>query len=205
MMMNRNPNPNQFFQGLLSQLSLLLNGILQEEASLFRRSPKVLSTAPFANSTDFHLSLVGREDIESEKGSFNATVNDNTVVVFRSPVMMKFSFLLYASGLSLETRLRAHDLLTSFFFDHKSIEPIIPLTFKKYPPLYDRLASTKAEIEIRPSFGQPDFVLPEYGLESFCYGFNYTALYHSGNPLREEQKVRSRVIDYSKTNERSAL
>jgi len=135
---------------------------------------------------------------DGEKGSFTCASEDEGFLVFRNPVKIKTSFALVGPGVSVPQALRAQDRLMSYFFDHRTIDPYMLEHFLKYPKLHEKLSAQKAELRMT------DVVEKDFG--GFYFGFDYTALYHSGNPLREEQRAKMRVLDFAnEQTERSVL
>jgi hypothetical protein len=192
----------EFFAHLAEAMTSLLNGVLKESAfALFRRSPEVVFGGPSGVvSPDFHLNMIGRSINESDKGTFNVPLPPDRFVVYRVPARVTASFTLVGRGIPAITSLKAYDKLYSYFFDHRSLEPFVPEGYRRRSGLYERLLSQKAEIKVRPD------VAPITSGELFQFTFDYLALYHSGNPLREEVRTKQRVIEYSNDpNERSVL
>lgn len=179
---------------------MLVGEILSEGSSaFFRRTPQVIvgnSLSPVG--LDFYLGMTKRQVQEQDKGTFSCPVPPDRFLVFRNPVRMTVGFTLRANNFHSEHRLRSYDRLVSYFFDHKSTEPFLPDSFRAYPGLYDRLSSSKAELRITDSqFSETNTN------DLFVFNFDYVALYHSGNALREEQKAKHRVIDFNESTERS--
>ncbi len=114
---------------------------------------------------------------------------------FREPVLMTTTFGLYAQGLSSESQLAALDHLTSYFFDNRSMQPILPDNYGRFAPLQKRLSLRKADLSlVQENLPRSASTRDLGGVLDFR--FQYSALYHSGNPLRETPKVQQRVISY---------
>ncbi len=194
---------NNFMNHLCHSVAYLLGEIVAERSiPLIRSNPQVVLTAPFPTSQDFHLCLLGRQLLDEDKGSFSSASTSDGILVFRNPVRVKLSFALIGTGVSRTQSLKANDRLTSYFFDTRAIEPFLPQDFQRYPALFERMRATKVELRMRDQL--TDSI--SSNLSSFVFGFDYAALYHSGNPLREEQRVKTRIIDFnSDSNERSVL
>lgn len=197
---------NNYLNHLCESIAGLLTNVVGESSfPLLRRSSQVQLTAPYQNSNDFHLCLVGKEIMEDDKGSFTASQPPDRVFVFRNPVRMRVSFTLVSWGLARNHALKAHDRLTSYFFDNRSVEAFLPESFKKFPALLERMQSKRAELNVREVATNLGSVSSSGNFE---FGFDYTALYHSGNMLREESRVKSRVLEFNNNNdthERSVL
>ena len=190
-MINKNPSTD-YFSHLTRSVAQMLQSILCDQGSIFRRGPQVVvGNALTPSGLDFYLGMNQRRIHEQDKGTFSCPVASEKFLVFRNPVKVCVGFSLRANNFHAEHRMRAYDKLVSFFFDQKSIEPFLPLAYQEYPGLYGRLASAKAELRINDA---P--ITDGSGLDSFQFNFDYLALYHSGNPLREEQKTKQRVIEY---------
>ncbi len=191
---------NSFLNHLCESMAELLNGVVAERSFPFLRStPQVVLTTPSDKSPDLHLCVIERALVEDDKGSFNCALPPDRYLVFRNPVEMRVSFQLVGMGLNRMQSLGAYDRLTSFFFDNRSIEPFLPTSYAKYSSLFEKLKSRKAELKFR---GQEKNFDPR---QNFSFGFDYLALYHSGNPMREEQRVKTRVIEMNDNYERNAL
>jgi hypothetical protein len=176
-----------YFSSVTSGLVNLLNDILKEEgSSLFRRGPQVIYGSQ--SGSDYALSLRGSIDITQEKDTFISPVSDDRFLVFRIPGKIRMPFVLTGPG---NHSFSAYDKLLSYFFDHRSLDPFVPERLKRYPPLYERIFSHKAEIRMK----QGD-------ASSLSFGFEYSALYHSGNFLREEAKTKQRVVEFKDPQER---
>ncbi len=189
-----------YFTNLAQSMTLLLNGVLKDSASLFRRSPQVVFGSPLsAASQDFHLYIVGKSGLDQEKGTFLCESAQDKFVVFRNPSRMTISFSLVGTAVPSAIALRAYDKLCAFFFDSRTIDPFLPEGFKAFPALFDRMRAHKADIRIQSR--EPNTTRGE----EFRFDFDYMALYHSGNPLREEHKTKQRVIDINDGTERSVL
>lgn len=183
------------FYGQLAQGVLgLMNDILKENGlSLFRRSTQVELASPQGNGAIFQLHLVGKSECEDSKGTFSINIPNDRVMVFRNPTKVSVSFILTGTGVSVDQRMRAWDKLSTYFFDNKTVEPFLPTGFQRFPALWEKMRAQKAEF--RPTAESPSpNALP---LEETLFAFDYVALYHSGNPLREEKVAKQRVIEYS--------
>lgn len=177
-----------------------LNEVLREEGlQLFRRHPQVILGAPDGLSgSDFYLQYTATTAMEGDKGSFSYMTSQDRFLVFRSPSRMTLNFTLSARGLTPAAQSRAYDRLLSFFFDHRGIDPYVPNYFRSFPPLNEKLLSGKAELRVS-EMGIPTG-------DHFFFSFSYVALYHSGNPLREEVKAKTRVVELAnESSERSVL
>lgn len=193
---------HNYLNHLCESVARLMNGIVSERSiPLLRQPPQVVLTAPYPGSTDFHLCMVGRELLEDDKGSFRCSVLPDGFLVFRSPVRMRTSFSLVGTSVNHGWALKAYDRLTTYFFDNRSVGPFLPESFAKYPDLYDRMKGHRGEIRVRQQTAET------VSNNGFSFGFDYIALYHSGNPLREEQRTKTRIIEMNSNDahERSVL
>lgn len=187
--------PN-YLSHLSEQLATLMAQVLDDSASggvlgLFRRPPSsaALSTRGFA------LDFLRHEIVEEHKGTLVETRDDDRVVVYRAPARIKATFRLSHPSLSGAARLQALDKLTSWFFDHRSLEPFFPEACVASPALREALTAQRADLRL---------VTPELVPSSgFHFVFEYAALYHSGTALREEVRVRTRTVNFSDPSERS--
>lgn len=188
-----------FLGHVTKSVATLLNTILREDGlQLFRRNPQVvLGNADGIASNDFSLTFTATTTAENDKGSFSCKTSEDRFLVFRSPSRLTLNFMLSAKGLPPAMQVKSYDKLVGYFFDHRAIDPFVPESLKRFAPIYDKLMAGKAELKAN-----------EIGTTSasdlFQFGFSYLALYHSGNPLREEVKARTRVVDLAnETSERS--
>lgn len=188
------------FLGHVSRsVATLLNTILREDGlQLFRRHPQVLlGNTDGVPANDFYLSFVASTTTDNDKGSFSAKTSEDRFLVFRSPSRLTLNFSLTAKGLPAAMQVKSYDKLVGYFFDHRAIDPFVPDVLKRFAPIYDKLMAGKAELRVNE-------VGAAAGSDLFNFGFSYLALYHSGNPLREEVKARTRVVDLAnETSERS--
>ncbi len=189
-----------YFANLAQSMTTLLNGVLKDNGGLFRRAPQVVFGVPASTTSgDFHLYVVGKSGLDQEKGTFLSDNSKDKYLVFRNPTRLTVSFSLVGLNLPSSATLRAYDKLCAFFFDSKTFEPFLPESFQSVPTLFDRMKAHKAEIRMREVSFDPKS-LPR---EEFQFHFDYQALYHSGNPLREEYKTKQRVIDINDSTERN--
>lgn len=192
-----NPGTN-YFETLGNGVAGLISSILDEPGLLFRRSRQVVfGPLTSANRQDYSLRIVSQSGMDTSSGTFNTKTSDDRFLVFRSPVKLTVGFSLLADGMGGAANMKAYDKLYSYFFDHKTIEPYLPESVRTQGALYEKLSSFKAELKVRPAAEDAS----KSGLDAdvFRFDFDYTALYHSGNPLREEFKAKTRVFDF--TNE----
>ncbi|MBI4403744.1 MAG: hypothetical protein HY537_06270 [Deltaproteobacteria bacterium] len=189
-----------YFGNLGRGMERLFNEVLKEDGiALFRRHPRVVFGAESsALSNDLALSITSKTLMDGDKGTFTCLNGSDVYLIFRSPSPVKVSFLLSGVRLQAQQKLRLDNRLMSYFFDNKGIDPILPDNLKEFPALFERLNQQKAEIQIRNE------TMASADTNLFRFTFDYIALYHSGNPLRVEQKVKQRVIDYT-NDERSVL
>ncbi|MCB9255387.1 MAG: hypothetical protein H6617_11955 [Bdellovibrionaceae bacterium] len=185
-------------------------GNILNEASRnpFKRSPQVRLGMPEGSSSeDFHLLLTTKHHLESEKGTFSSPLGGDSFLVFRNPIRLRTSFVLFGKGLPVQTKLNAFDKLNSYFFDNHGIDPILPDSYKEYPALYKKLSAGRAEIRVNEKVsGQQSITQNDQLSDTFQFRFDYIALYHSGNPLREDKKVKQRIVEITKDDsERSVL
>ena len=192
---------HSFFAYLAEGVVSLMNDILKEGGlSLFRKANEVeLASGSSMGSANFQLHLLKKSEPEDSKGTFSinsgsASASDR-VVVFRNPTRIAVTFALVAQNLPAEKQLRAMDKLSTFFFDNRSVEPFVPPGYGQYPQLMDKLKASKAEFKL--SIESPFSSTQTEAVKTFCFAFDYLALYHSGNPLREERIAKQRVIEYS--------
>jgi len=156
-------------------------------------------TPSFFRRAAFELDLkMTSQEIVDEKATFTVETSSDRFLVFRAPAKITIGFVLTSRDMPTDAGLKNLDRLTAYFFDHKSIAPILPIAFQRHLPLYERMSNQRAEIK-------PTRVPPEYVREGFSFAFDYTALYHSGNPLREEQRAKQRIIDYSNDHEKRSV
>jgi len=189
-----------YFSYLAQSMTTLLNGVLKDNGGLFRRSPQVVFGVPVTPvSGDFHLYIVGKSGLDHEKGTFLSEADNDKFLVFRNPTRLTVSFRLVGLNLPSSATLRAYDKLCAFFFDSKTIDPFLPDSLHKAPALFERLRACKAEIRMR----ELSLDSPAMPREEFQFHFDYLALYHSGNALREEHKTKQRVIDLNDSTERN--
>ncbi|MEZ4749448.1 MAG: hypothetical protein R3B54_02120 [Bdellovibrionota bacterium] len=139
-----------YFLHLSTALARLMGNILNETSrNPFKRSPQVRLGMPEGGSSeDFHLVMTGKQHLESEKGTFSSPLSGDAFLVFRSPVRLRSSFLLFGKNLPVQTKLNAFDKLNSYFFDTHAIDPILPDSYKEHPALYKKLSAGRAEIRI---------------------------------------------------------
>jgi hypothetical protein len=178
---------------LCQEVSKLLNSILVEETGLFfKKQSQVQFSKPFEGSSDLHLCLKEKILNESNPGTFTVE-NEDHFTVYRNPARIKISFELKGDSIPVNLALKASDKLTNYFFDHRTLEPFLPETYKEEPVLYKKLSAQKAEIQ-----------MTNHSFENCYFAFDYSALYHSGHPLKDEQRTKTRIIDLNKnTLERS--
>jgi hypothetical protein len=190
---------SDFFASIAEGTTNLLRGVLRESGySLFRKGPEVVfGKAPTGSDYDYHLVLVAQSVSELEKGTFNVAVPPDRFLVYRNPSRITISFALMANGLPSSQALRAHDKLYSYFFDNRAIDAFLPESLRGRVGLCDRLTSQKAELRMKVDPDGDKAWLYESVPELFLFQFDYLALFHSGNPLREEVRTKQRVIDYS--------
>src|SRR5438045_2474240 len=119
----------------------MLNRSLQDPfVGIFRRQPQVLLAGGREDlDSMFYLRLVGREFLESERGTFSSSLDGDNFFVFRVPAHVRSSFELRSRGLSPQQLLRSEDKLVSFFFENRLLETILPESLKLFPALWDRL------------------------------------------------------------------
>ena len=200
-----------YFSYLSTEMAQLMSDVVKENsANPFRRSTQVRVGIPSTmNGDDYYLVMLGKKRLDRDQGSFNCPIGDDRFLVFRSPATVKVSFLLYGDNFTSPQKLKAYDRLNSYFFDRQSIDPFIPDSYRKYSALYNRLVSRKAELKISDDIASEASLTHDANgrpTDRFQFFFDYTALYHSGSPLREEQKIKQRVIDYKNNEkERSVL
>lgn len=190
------------FLGHVSRsMASLLNTILREDGlQLFRRSPQVvLGNQEGIASNDFSLTFSASTANDNDKGSFSCKTSEDRFLVFRTPSRLTLNFSLNAKGLTPVLAIKSYDKLVGYFFDHRAIDPFVPEALKRFAPIYDKLMASKAELRVNEvGAANPS--------DLFNFSFSYLALYHSGNPLREEVKARTRVVDLANdTSERSVL
>lgn len=191
-------NQTDYLATLCEGISKLLNEIVSDgSSSLFRKTPQVVLTQAAQGSTDLHLSLIKKTMSDTEKGTFTSPFGENGFMVFRNPVRLKATFSLVGTAITNASSLRAMDQLMGYFFDHRTLEPILPKSFSKYPKLFEKMASQKAELRMTEADAS------QTQSQGFFFTFEYLALYHSGNPLREELKTKTRIIDFDSMNERT--
>ena len=198
---------NGYLSHVTESLARLLGEILGEKPlAIFRRSPQVLLTAPGPTSADYHLVVLRREMLDEDGGSFTSSPSADHSLVFRNPTRLRVSYLLASPALSPTARLSAYDRLTTFFFDNRSLAPFVPSSLETHPALAEKLRAQKAELRMTEphSAAFTEALWLAKATQGFSFGFDYTALYHSGNPLREERRVRTRVIDFP-THEQNAI
>lgn len=184
-----------FFENLSQGLADLLNQVLSEPAGLFRRGRTVIAgQTNESNNSNYTLQLLEPRWNELEKGTFTIRKSEDVFLVYRNPSKVTVRYALLASDLQTNEVLNAYDKIHSYFFDHRTLEPIIPTHLRNNPFLNERLTSLKAEI--RPIASQElSFKGNEFS-SLFQFSFDYTALYHSGNALREETKTKSRIFEF---------
>lgn len=159
------------------------------ETSIFRKRPRVQLSPNFsASNPNLQLVFIGQTVKDSDSGTFVHQQGD-TATIYRNPIQIALTYSLGCSQLSLDQRLQTEEQLLAFFFDHKAIAPVVPSSFREIPELYQRL-NMKAELRPIASAGLT-------AIGSFQISFEYLALFHSGNPLREERRVENRVIHYN--------
>jgi len=190
------------------QMASLLNTILREDGiQLFRRqSQVVVGGADTASGNDFTLTYTAKAGSEADKGSFSYKTSQDRFLVFRSPSRLTVGFTLVGRALPAAQQAKAYDKLMTYFFDHRAIDPFVPEEFKKFPPLHEKLLAGKAELKVNDMgiANKAGFASPSG--DPFYFSFDYIALYHSGNPLREEVTAKSRVVEMNNENsERSVL
>jgi len=183
-----------YLSHLNESLATLMAQVLDDSApltgmlGLFRR-PQTLATGGYT------LDLLRHEIVEENKGTLLDPVNDERVLVFRTPARLKATFRLSHHSLSGPARLAALDKLTSWFFDHRSLEPFFPESMAQFPALRDALTTQRADLRLVAPAEPPPF--------GFHFVFEYAALYHSGTALREEVRVRTRTVVFPDNAERS--
>jgi len=195
----------EFIGHVSKSVAGLLGTILREEGmQLFRRHPQVLLGSSEATATnDYILNFTVNTTSDNDKGSFSCKISQDRFLVFRSPSRLTLNFTLVAKDLPGSQLVRSYDKLVGYFFDHRAIDPFVPEALKKFGPLYEKLMSGKAELRVNEVGQIPSANHSE--TENFHFSFSYLALYHSGNPLREESKAKTRVIDLVNENERNVL
>lgn len=189
-----------FYSHLYRSMGNWLTEILREPSlNPFRRTPQVKLGAPSSPfDEDFHLVYAGKRHLDSDKGTFTVAMEEERLLVFRAPVRMAASFVLMGGPLAAPHVMRAYDRLTTYFFDNRTMDPFLPEAFRSYPALYARLSAHKAELALAEEPAALGAATEERTERAgrLRLGLVYTALYHSGSPLREETRVTSRVIDY---------
>lgn len=192
---------NAFLKNLTAALEKMLAGVLAGESySLFRRSPQVVTGVAFSpTSPDYHLYFRGHEFVSREAGSFRCDDGQGAALVLRLPSQVKVHYSLLVSQSAVAARLDAWDRLMAHFFDHPSMDPVVPESLKAIPGLYDRMASERATLSMSVDVSSPNRAL---GQDPLQISLQYSALYHSGVVLSREALVKQRVIEY-RNRERS--
>lgn len=182
-------NGTGYIAHVTNELVTLLNGIVTERSlNLFRREPQVVLSQGMRSHHDFELRFITRDIGDAENGSFSVHGSDR-VLTFRNPQRITLHYGLCAPEMDTQALFRVCDRLYSHFFDCKTVEAFLPASLEKYPALFEKLKAARAELKVKPRSAVPS-------PNTFLFEFEYSALYHSGNPLREELKVTSRVIEY---------
>lgn len=196
-----------YFTHLSQQVAEMLNRVLKEDGFSFFRKHAAVTFGNGGPASAYVLSLVRAVETAEDRGTFTAKLpgDNDRFVVYRSPTRMTASFLLEGKSLPASERLDALDKLTQYFFDNRTIDPILPENFAVSTSLRERMLSAKAElrqVDVQPFVSSQGQSLATMS-DRFVFAFDYCALFHSGNVLREETKTKQRVIDLNDTNQRS--
>ncbi len=148
----------------------------------------------FSGKSDLELQFTGFEVLADTDGTFNAESSPEEVFVFKMPSRICASFLLRIPARDLREGLRNFDRLTSSFFNKKSVENYVPEEFREIPALYSLMNASRAEISLKKAAASPTGGGYEMQLE-------YKGLFHSGDPIRTEKRVRQRILQVNKTKE----
>lgn len=183
-----------FFHALSEQVRATLNLAIEEKEgswlSFAKRRTEVLLCAPgadgYSGKADLRLHFLGYEVLSEADGTFMASSLNDELLVFRMPSKISVSYLLNFSALELSESLRIFDRLGATFFNRKAMEAFVPQAFKAVPELYARMDTGRAEIALKKAG-----TAIEGGYEM---RFEYKGLYHSGDPIRTEKRVKQRVV-----------
>jgi hypothetical protein len=142
------------------------------------------------HGSEIQLIPVSSQVFQNDEGdTIKLRTESDTVLFFRSPCRSSSVFSIALLNPDPLVRLKDLDRLCQFFFDHKTMDPILPNSLKSYPDLYQRLANSRATLKpIDPS-------TPALNDARVIFSFEYSALYHTGTPLREEKTVQRRNIE----------
>jgi hypothetical protein len=192
--MNMSSNTN-FLSHINDNLSKLFTEMLYPPGNSitgwFKKNESLITDMP--NSENAHrvcLWPVDMKTVKEESGTFNETLPDGTLAVYRYPVKISVEVKLYAPKSNLNNRLNLIEKINAYFFDNKSIVAIVPPDFKKKSEtIYKKLAQHKAELSLKSQ--------QEHENGGLVFTFEYRGLYHTGTPLRSEKRVMERHLDMS--------
>lgn len=190
-----------YFQYLSQTLKELLTEVISETESqllgfLKRSSPQVaFSSSEGDRSKEYRLSFCGYRMLTEDNGTFSSESHDGAFIVYRNPVRISARFKLLSPEGGGQDSLKTYDKISTYFFDHKTMEQIVPPSYRKSEALYLKMAATRAELKF---LGIED--RGNVASERLEFQFEYIGLFHSGSPLREERRVQQRVLEFNKNN-----
>jgi hypothetical protein len=167
-----------FSQFLRRRRSVGLSDILSPDD---RFDIRVIPILPFT----LHLKNSDSELLKIQNGD-----SAETVLIFRSPILATFPFVIACPKTDLITRIQDLEKLSQFFFNNRSIEPFLPKALEEKPELYKNMIQSKAQLKTVSNSPHAERI------SGAIFSFEYTALYHSGKPLREEKLVQKRTIEW---------
>lgn len=183
----------EFFYSLSEKIKNLLQEACEDKDrswfSLGKKDAEISLCVPGqVQKPGVGLQLIGYEISSEHEGTFTALSSGEELMLFRSPSRITVSFSLKISGLEIKDSFRYIDRLSSEFFNKRSIEAFVPEGFRAVPELFTRMSSSRAEIGMKKAGMSAD----KNGYEVL---FDYKGLYHSGDPIRSERRVKQRVIE----------
>ena len=193
----------QFIPYLAGHLQGLLSKVLIEDepsitGKLFKKTQKVLLSGQTGNNNDYFLKLIDSNLIEEhplgkEEDIFYKDVDGTTVDVYRSPMLMNFTFELVSKGLECEQLLMTQDGVMNFFFDNPEIAPIFPESFKKNRELTERMYKIPGKLTMLSKDKFTNRTQSQWDHIFTCF-FSYTGPFHSGNAMRQDKYVTQRLV-----------
>jgi hypothetical protein len=192
-----------FFYELSERIRLLLSSTFEsldrDWFSFTKKVPVLVLSGPGqeVSRADLQLQFLGFEVLGESDGTFSTSDDEYSVLVYKMPTRVLVHYLLSFSEMDYKEGLRIFDGLSASFFNKKTIEAFVPENFKKTPQLYFKMNSVPGELSLVKAGTSSNG-------KNYQMNFSYKGLYHSGDPIRSEKRVRTRTIDINKT-ERGVL
>jgi hypothetical protein len=189
-----------FFKNLSQSINHLIEKALTPESSIshFLRRRRTVGLSDLLSPDDrIDIQVIPilpytlhSQQAESDLLKFQKTEEPETILVFRPPVLVTFAFIIACPKTDLMTKLSDLDKLSLYFFNHRTIEPFLPKSLEIAPEIYQRILQSRAHLKPIPISTHAERV------PGAIFSFEYTSLFHSGKPLREERLVQKRTIEW---------